>query len=84
MLKYYKNRIVMIKIQKSTAKKTLGQFYVTMYGKNGEPLNHSECLKTKVSAIKNIKAVAGVFRIDSKEVIKVIDCTGKVEKEIVL
>ena len=74
----------MIKIHKSTAEKTLGQFYVTMYGKNGEPLNHSECLKRKAGAIKNIKAVAGVFGVDSKQVIKVIDCTGKTEKEIVL
>lgn len=84
MLKYYKNRIVMIKIHKSTAKKTLGQFYVTMYGKNGEPLNHSECFKRKAGAIKNIKAAAGVFRVDSSQPIKVLDCTGKKEKEIVL
>ena len=74
----------MIKIHKSTKKKTLGQFYVTMYGNNGEPLNHSECVKTKASAIKNIKAVAGVFYVDSKTVILVTDCTGKKEKQIAL
>lgn len=74
----------MIKIHKSTAKRTLGQFYVTVYGKNGEPLMHSECLKTKASAIKNIKAMAGVFRVSSEQPVKVLDCSGKVEKEIVL
>lgn len=74
----------MIKIHKSTAKKTLGQFYVTYHGKNNQVLSVTETLKSKQSAIKNIKAMAGLFRVDSKEVVKVIDCTGKVEKEIAL
>ena len=70
----------MIKIQKSID----GQFYVTYHGKNNQVLAVSETLKSKQSAIKNIKAVAGVFRVDSKDVIKVMDYTGKKEKEIVL
>jgi hypothetical protein len=44
----------------------------------------SETVKSKGSAIKNIRAMAGLFRVDSKEVVLVIDCSGKVEKEIVL
>ena len=74
----------MINIHKSTKAKTLGKFYVTISGKNGQILNVSEMLNTKANCIKNIKAVAGVFRIDRTEPIKVLDCTGKKEKEIVL
>jgi uncharacterized protein YegP (UPF0339 family) len=74
----------MIKIHKSVKAKTLGQFFVTMYGKNGEKLNVSECFTRKANAIKNIKAVAGVFRVDSKQVIEILDCTGKKEKVIVI
>lgn len=74
----------MIKIHKSTKAKTLGKFYVTISGKNGQVLNVSEMLNTKANALKNIKSVAGVFRIDNTQPIKVLDCTGKIEKEIVL
>lgn len=74
----------MIKIHKSVAKKTLGQFYITYSGKNNKVLSVSETVKSKGSAIKNIRAMAGLFRVDSKEVVRVIDCSGDVEKEIVL
>ena len=74
----------MIKIHKSTAKKTAGQFYVTYSAKNGKILSVTETFKTKASAIKNIKAMAGLFYVDSKTVLIVIDCSGKAEKEISL
>lgn len=74
----------MIKIYKSLATHTEGRFYVTYVGKNGKTLSDTETFKTKASAIKNIKAMAGLFRVDSNQVIRVIDCSGKVEKEIVL
>ena len=71
----------MIRIHKSIKAKTLGQFYVTISGNNGEKLLHSECVKTKQSAIKNIKAVAGIF---GGVTISVTDCTGKKEKALLL
>lgn len=74
----------MIKIHKSTAKKTEGKFYVTIQGKNGEVLNTSETLNTKASAKKNIKAVADLFQKDFKRGVEVHDCTGKIEKVIVI
>jgi uncharacterized protein YegP (UPF0339 family) len=74
----------MITINKSTAKKTLGQFFVTVYAKNGEVLQSSECVKTKASALKNIKATAGVYNNEAKYPLVVIDLTGKKEKEIVI
>lgn len=74
----------MIKIQKSVAKKTNGEFFVTYVGKNGQPLSVTETFKTKQSALKNIRAMAGLFRVDSKEVIRVMDLSGKKPKEIVL
>ena len=70
----------MIKIHKSTAKKTFGQFYVTYQGKNGKTLAVSETFKTKASAIKNIKAMAVLFYVDSKTVVMVTDCTEKEHK----
>lgn len=70
----------MIKIHKSKDK----QFFVTYHGKNNQVLVCTETLKTKQSAIKNIKAMAGLFRVDSNQVIRVIDCTGKTQKEIVI
>ncbi len=70
----------MIKIHKAKN----GQFYVTYHAKNNEILAQSELLKTKISAKKNIKAMAGVFRVDSKEPIKILDCTRCKIKEIVL
>jgi hypothetical protein len=70
----------MIKIHRSKDK----QFYVSYHGKNNQVLVCTKTLKTKQSALKNIKAMAGLFMVDSKTVIRVIDCTGKVEKEIVL
>lgn len=44
----------------------------------------SETFKSKQSALKNIRAMAGLFRVDSSAVVRVVDCSGKVEKEIVL
>lgn len=70
----------MIKINKSSD----GQFYVTYHGKNNQVLVISETLKTKQSAIKNIRAMAGLFYVDSKTVVKILDCTGKKPKEIAL
>ena len=70
----------MIKIHKSKD----GQFYVSYHEKNNQVLVCTETVKSKQSAIKNIKAVAGVFGVDSKYVLRVIDLTGKTEKEIVL
>lgn len=70
----------MIKIHKSKD----GQYYVSYHGKNNQVLVCTETVKSKQSAIKNIKAVAGIFGVDSKYVLRVIDCTGKTEKEIVL
>lgn len=74
----------MIKIHKSTGKKTGVQFYVTYHGKNNAVLACTELLKTKQSAIKNIKAMAGLFFVEIQEVVKVVDCTGKEDKIIVL
>lgn len=69
----------MIKIQKSRF-----GFWVQYIAKNGEILANSETFKSKQSAKKNIKAVAGIFRVDSKPLITVIDCAGKTEKTITL
>ena len=74
----------MIKINKSLGTHTLGQFYVTYVGRNGKTLSVTETFKTKASAIKNIRAMAGLFFVDSKTVVKVQDCTGKKVKEIAL
>lgn len=74
----------MIKIHKSLSKKSLGQYYVTYYGRNNQVLVVSETFKSKQSALKNIRAMAGLFRVDSSAVVRVVDCSGKVEKEIVL
>ena len=57
-------------------------FWVTYHGKNGEALATSEMLTTKANCIKNIKAMSGVFSMDSTQPIHVLDCTGKKEKEI--
>lgn len=70
----------MIKIHRSKDK----QFYVSYHGKNNQVLAISETLKSKQSAIKNIKAMAGLFRVDSNQVVLVQDCTGKTQKEIAL
>ena len=69
----------MIKIQKSRF-----GFWVQYIAKNGEILAISETFKSKQSAKKNIKSIAGIFRVDSKEEITVIDFTGKTEKTITL
>ncbi len=74
----------MIQINKSTSKHTEGQFYVTYVGRNGKTLSVTETFKTKASAIKNIRAMAGLFFVDSKTVLLVQDCTGKTQKEIAL
>ena len=74
----------MIKINKSTSKHTEGQFCVTYVGRNGKTLSVTETSKTKASALKNIRAMAGLFYVDSKTVVKIQDCTGKTQKEIAL
>ena len=70
----------MIKIHRSKDK----QFYVSYHGKNNQVLVCTETLKTKQSAWKNVRAMAGLFHVDSKDVVKVQDCTGKKAKEIAL
>ena len=70
----------MIKIHRSKDK----QFYVSYHGKNNQVLVCTETLKTKQSALKNVRAMAGLFFVDSKDVVKVQDCTGKKAKEIAL
>lgn len=70
----------MIKIHRSKDK----QFYVSYHGKNNQVLVCTETLKTKQSALKNVRAMAGLFFVDSKTVVKVQDCTGKKVKEIAL
>lgn len=69
----------MIKIQKSRF-----GFWVQYIAKNGEILANSEMFKSKQSAMKNIKAVAGVFNFSTDETITIIDCTGKTEKTITI
>ena len=70
----------MIKIHRSKDK----QFYVSYHGKNNQVLVCTETLKTKQSALKNVRAMAGLFFVDSKTVVKIQDCTGKKVKEIAL
>ncbi len=70
----------MIKIHRSKDK----QFYVSYHGKNNQVLVCTETLKTKQSALKNVRAMAGLFFVDSKTVLLVQDCTGKTQKEIAL
>ena len=70
----------MIKIHRSKDK----QFYVSYHGKNNQVLVCTETLKTKQSALKNVRAMAGLFFVDSKDVVKIQDCTGKEVKEIAL
>ena len=70
----------MIKIHRSKDK----QFYVSYHGKNNQVLVCTETLKTKQSALKNVRAMAGLFFVDSKTVVKIQDCTGKEVKEIAL
>ena len=70
----------MIKIHHSKDK----QFYVSYHGKNNQVLVCTETLKTKQSALKNVRAMAGLFFVDSKDVVKIQDCTGKKVKEITL
>jgi hypothetical protein len=74
----------MIKINKSTSKHTDGQFYVTYVGRNGKTLSVTETFKTKASVLKNIRAMAGLFYVDSKMVVKIQDLTGKKAKEIAI
>ncbi len=70
----------MIKIHRSKDK----QFYVSYHGKNNQVLVCTETLKTKQSALKNVRAMAGLFYVDSKDAVKIQDCTGKKVKEITL
>ena len=70
----------MIKIHRSKDK----QFYVSYHGKNNQVLVCTETLKTKQSALKDVRAMAGLFFVDSKDVVKIQDCTGKTQKEIAL
>ena len=70
----------MIEIHKSKNK----QFFVRYKAKNGNILTSSETVKTKDSAKKNILAMAGLFRVDSSQPIKVMDYTVLPPKEIVL
>jgi ribosomal protein L7/L12 len=70
----------MIKIHRSKDK----QFYVSYHGKNNQVLVCTKTLKTKQSALKNVRAMAGLFFVDSKDVVKIQDCTGKKVKEITL
>jgi uncharacterized protein YegP (UPF0339 family) len=70
----------MIEIHKSHD----NQLFVRYKGNNGEILASSETVKSKASAKKNILAMAGLFRVDSKEPIKVIDYSVCTPKEIVL
>ena len=70
----------MIKIHRSKDK----QFYVSYHGKNNQVLVCTETLKTKQSALKNVRAMAGLFFVDSKTVVKVQDGTGKKVKEIAI
>lgn len=74
----------MIKINKSTSKHTDGQFYVTYVGRNGKTLSVTETFKTKASVLKNIRAMAGLFYVDSKMVVKIQDLSGKKVKEIAI
>jgi len=71
----------MIKIHKS---KKSG-FYVTYSAKNGEIVCHSEIVKSKASAKKNIKAMVKIIDKNifpasvwgaTTSVIQVLDCTG--------
>jgi len=70
----------MIEIHRTVNK----QYRVRYEAKNGECLSSSEPLKTKASAKKNILAMAGLFRVDSSQPIKVMDYTVLPPKEIVL
>jgi hypothetical protein len=72
----------MIEIHKSKSKKK--PFKVRYDGINGECLAPSQNLTTKENCFVNIRAMAGLFRVDSTEPIKVMDYTGKIPKEIVL
>ena len=74
----------MIKINKSTGKHTLGQFFVTYVGRNGKTLSVTETFKTKASALKNIRAMAGLFFVDSKTVVKKKERNRKKGKESAL
>jgi uncharacterized protein YegP (UPF0339 family) len=53
----------MIKIHRSKDK----QFYVSYHGKNNQVLVCTETVKTKQSAFKNIRAMAGLFRLIVKQ-----------------
>jgi hypothetical protein len=72
----------MIKIKNSKSKKK--PFKVRYDGINGECLAPSQNLTTKENCFVNIRAMAGLFRVDSTEPIKVMDYTVSPPKEIVL
>ena len=70
----------MIKINRSRD----NQFYLTYVAKNGETLLVSKLLKRKQSAFVNIRALCGILRIDSTQVIEILDCTFKKPKTVVI
>lgn len=72
----------MIQIQIRNSKD--GQFFVRYIGRNGKILASTETLKTHANAIKNIIAMSAIFRVDSKQPIKIKDFTIKPAKEIVI
>ena len=53
-------------------------------GRNGTVISESGYLKSKKSALKNIKAMAGVFGIESNVPVKVVNCTGERKEMVVL
>ena len=61
-----------------------GQFFVRYIGRNGKILSSTETLKTHKNALKNIIAMSAIFRVDSKQPIKIKDYTIKPAKEIVI
>lgn len=58
------------------SKSKLKGYFVTYKAANGEALSHSEILNTKQSVKKNIIAMAKLFGVDTKVLIKVKDKTG--------
>lgn len=59
-------------------------YYVSVQSRNGTVISESGYLKSKKSALKNIKAMAGVFGIESNVPVKVVDCTGERKEVVVL
>lgn len=73
----------MIRIHKTNKPASRSYYWATIYGKNGEPLVHSETFTSKAAVLKNLRAIAGVFGV-TEIFTKVMDCTSKTEKQISL